>query len=344
MWSALEDAEALYRSYMSKEKILYEDSGRKIGRGSSGNVYTTRRMDDSGYTTETLALKSVKFKRREGEHVAFTTDMEALQEEIKIMQALRDHEHIIEIKDSFVGKIDGFIVMELMTTDVFRLMTLSLKDWTESLWIQYMLILVNQINSALLYMHENTYVHRDIKPENIGCKQGTRSPIFKLMDFGLARSIQSKPTKYTGTDFYAPREKGSLEVNKPMQLEDVGFDPWSFGVTLCELLPRNRPVIYEEAVEERDRLITTARAASGSIFQYLFNQDPTQRESGLHEIKKKGRFHGMITLSCFQIMTERAMRTTMWRRNSICPPPPLLPPMPPPPSGEEIKLHFACKT
>lgn len=45
--------------------------------------------------------------------------------------------------------------------------------------------IVNQIFSALNYMHQNKFVHRDIKPENILVENEDKLSI-KLTDFGFA--------------------------------------------------------------------------------------------------------------------------------------------------------------
>lgn len=50
-------------------------------------------------------------------------------------------------------------------------------------------------------MHKHGYFHRDLKPENLLM---TENGIVKIIDFGLAREIRSRPpyTDYVATRWY----------------------------------------------------------------------------------------------------------------------------------------------
>lgn len=50
-------------------------------------------------------------------------------------------------------------------------------------------------------MHKHGYFHRDLKPENLLM---TENEIVKIIDFGLAREIRSRPpyTDYVATRWY----------------------------------------------------------------------------------------------------------------------------------------------
>lgn len=49
--------------------------------------------------------------------------------------------------------------------------------------------LVQQLATALYYLHSYGIVHRDIKPENILMTNNTDSASLKLLDFGLSKVL-----------------------------------------------------------------------------------------------------------------------------------------------------------
>lgn len=57
----------------------------------------------------------------------------------------------------------------------------------------------------MAYMHKHGFFHRDLKPENVLVNiQG----VLKIIDFGLAREIRSRPpyTDYVATRWYRAPE------------------------------------------------------------------------------------------------------------------------------------------
>jgi serine/threonine protein kinase len=72
-------------------------------------------------------------------------------------------------------------------------------------------------------MHKHNFFHRDLKPENILINA---EGVVKLIDFGLAREIRSRPpfTDYVSTRWYRAPELllRSTNYNSPIDIFALG--------------------------------------------------------------------------------------------------------------------------
>ena len=72
-------------------------------------------------------------------------------------------------------------------------------------------------------MHKHGFFHRDLKPENILISD---AGVVKLIDFGLAREIRSRPpfTEYVSTRWYRAPELilKSTNYNSPVDIFALG--------------------------------------------------------------------------------------------------------------------------
>lgn len=72
-------------------------------------------------------------------------------------------------------------------------------------------------------MHKHGFFHRDLKPENVLISSEN---VVKLIDFGLAREIRSRPpyTEYVSTRWYRAPEiiLRSTNYNSPVDIFALG--------------------------------------------------------------------------------------------------------------------------
>lgn len=99
--------------------------------------------------------------------------------------------------------------------------------------------------AALESSHEMGLVHRDIKPGNV---MMTRRGLVKVMDFGIARAMQSGVTSMTQTGMVV----GTPQYLSPEQAlgraVDARSDLYSVGIMLFELLTGRVPFVADSAL------------------------------------------------------------------------------------------------
>ncbi|HEY2514961.1 MAG TPA: protein kinase [Polyangiaceae bacterium] len=192
----------------------------ELGRGGMAVVCRAR--------DEALG-REVALKFLSEEAVGNKVFMDFFQREARAAGSL-NHPNIVTIYD--VGELDGraFICMELIDGVSID----SLLDRDERLPLAEALRITEQVLVALDYAHKKKIIHRDIKPANI--MRGA-SGLVKLMDFGLAKSLEggAKSTVISGTPSYMA----------PEQLTGKGVDPrtdlFAVGATLYEMITGDVP-------------------------------------------------------------------------------------------------------
>ena len=90
-------------------------------------------------------------------------------------------------------------------------------------------IIMKQIISAIIYLHNKNIIHRDIKPENI-VFNSEDSDTVKLIDFGTSKNFTKDNLQgIVGSSYYVAPE---VLLNKCSIKSDI----WSCGVLLYILL------------------------------------------------------------------------------------------------------------
>ena len=217
---------------------------RLIGKGSYGAVYRCFKAGATG--KEYAAVKVISVPQDDYEAASIGSELPSGEQsreyykditdnfitEIKILEALKDEKHIVNIQDSkVVEKDDGigwqiFIRMELLT---------DFNTWAsdKTLSADDVKKLALDLCDALIVCGKKRIVHRDIKPENIFVDTEGN---FKLGDFGVAKQLEktyaSMSTKGT-YNYMAPEVVASKKY-------DSRADIYSLGLVMYKLLNNNR--------------------------------------------------------------------------------------------------------
>lgn len=163
--------------------------------------------------------------------------------------------------------------------------------------------LLGQLLRAVTVAHEAGVYHRDLKPENIFLSNDPSGTVLKVMDFGLASSVQAARLTRTGeamgTPIYAsPEQLSGNPVDATTDLYSVGvliFElttgklPWSQTDPVALTLQKYKP-LPREPVELRQDL----PMEWNQLVVDLLSGDPSRRPQSVAELEMRwaeGRKH-----------------------------------------------------
>jgi eukaryotic-like serine/threonine-protein kinase len=207
-----------------------------INSGGTATVY----LGIDLFTGHPVAVKELKANMFKSDFVRKKFIEEANQ------YLYMDHPNIVKLKDFIITNDNHYLVMEYVDgKNLYDHMTTV----TGPLPLQNVALLLNEVLSALTYVHDRKLIHLDIKPSNIML---SNSNAVKLVDFGISQDKKSTVSE---------QPIGSPAYMSPEQVEDqtVDFqsDIYSTGITMFELLTGSLPFQSSETREELFQAIKT---------------------------------------------------------------------------------------
>ncbi|MEV6016477.1 protein kinase [Streptomyces sp. NPDC051997] len=221
--------------------------GRYAGRAVAGGRYQLRDLlGEGGMASVHLAYDSVLDRQ-----VAIKT----LHTELGREQAFRErfrreaqsvakltHTNIVSVFDTGEDDLDGmttpYIVMEYIEgKPLGSVLDADIRQYG-AMPADKALKITADVLAALEISHEMGLVHRDIKPGNV---MMTKRNVVKVMDFGIARAMQSGVTSMTQTGMVV----GTPQYLSPEQALGRGVDArsdlYSVGIMLFQLVTGRLP-------------------------------------------------------------------------------------------------------
>ncbi|MBA4156464.1 MAG: protein kinase [Gemmatimonadetes bacterium] len=202
---------------------------KKLGEGGMGQVYLAEHVKMG----RRCAIKVM--------HPALRTDADAISRfGREAANASRiNHPHVADVYD-FGESRDGLIYLAMEFVEGEPLSLLLRRE--SPLPVARATEITRQVADALVAAHEIGLVHRDLKPDNILLARGRDgSDVAKVVDFGIAKAVQSSGQNLTRTGFVV----GTLHYMSPEQLIgdpiDGRSDVYSLGCILYEMLVGERP-------------------------------------------------------------------------------------------------------
>ena len=193
----------------------------ELGRGGMGRVY---RVKDKKINEE-VALKLIK------PEIADSKTIERFGNELKMARKI-SHKNVCRMYHLSEESGTHYITMEYVPGETLK----GMIRMTKQLSVGTAISIAKQICEGLGEAHRLGVVHRDLKPQNIMIdKQGNA----RIMDFGIARSLESDGTTRPGVLI------GTPEYMSPEQTEfrdvDQRSDIYSSGILLFEMLTGRIP-------------------------------------------------------------------------------------------------------
>ncbi|MBX3272089.1 MAG: serine/threonine protein kinase [Sandaracinaceae bacterium] len=201
----------------------------RLGQGGMGFVWEARDLVRDGLP---VVLKTLRPELVDNEKTAERFTREAMA------SATMDHENVIRVLGHGVTRDYGaYYVMErLVGADLGR----AMEALGGPLSVARTFEIATQVAAALGAAHARGIVHRDLKPENVFLADRGGREVVKVLDFGLARLLDSgdKLTE-TGAVIGTPRYMAPEQCQG--EKADPRADVYSLGLVMHEMLTGQQP-------------------------------------------------------------------------------------------------------
>ena len=197
------------------------------------------------------------------------------------------HPHVIKVTDLIDEGDTVAFVMEYVEGETLK----EYVDRKEKLTDAEIKDIFSQMLDAVGYVHEQKLVHRDIKPSNFMIDKKGK---VKLMDFGIAKSLDPNDAEYTQTG--TGMQMGTPMYMSPEQIRETKSvtaqsDVYSLGVVLWQMVTGKKPYDTKDLsnFELQTKIVTEKLAETDTlwdrIIQQITSKDALNRYQSCVELK-----------------------------------------------------------
>lgn len=203
----------------------------RLGQGGMGVVY---RAESTSSVRRTVALKVMR------KLLADDRSVLRFEDERRVLAKL-SHPNIAQIYDAGTAD-DGSLYFAMELIEGSQLLSHCDKA---KMSLEQRLRLFVQACRAVHYAHQKGVLHRDIKPGNIMLHEAGGDPVVKLIDFGIAKTIDGPKwgsDGLTGTGVIGTPGYMAPESFDPSKDLDTRSDIYALGMVLYELITGRNPL------------------------------------------------------------------------------------------------------
>jgi TPR repeat protein/serine/threonine protein kinase len=258
-------------------------------------------METSNYHIGPLIDKGGMATVYEGTHktLGHKVAIKVLNPEFRIQENIRkrfleearrlarmSHPNLVKVSDSIEeGDIVAF-VMEFVEGENLRKHLQKVPKLKDNEIASFL----GQMVNALGFVHQNGLVHRDIKPSNFMVSDSGQ---IKLLDFGIAKSMDQSPSDYTqtgtGIQMGTPMYMSPEQVHGAKNLNEKS-DQYSLGVVLWEMVTGRKPYDADtiSGFQIQSKIVNETLPLTGThwdeVIQKATSKDPEKRFASLSDM------------------------------------------------------------
>lgn len=255
---------------------------RLLASGGMGAVWVAR---------HTTLGTDVAIKFMHGDPTELTAARSRFEREARTASSIR-HPNVVTVQDYGIEGQTPYMAMELLHGENLDDFLLRKKRIT----LDELEPIIAQVSRGLRKAHETGIVHRDLKPSNVFIAQDDGREIVKILDFGIAKEIDTQLGQHTKTT----ELMGSPHYMSPEQLRstkksDFRSDLWSLAVIIYKALTGVNPFPGDTLAEVMvqvfsgkwtppSTLVPGLSTTVDAFFQRAFARKPDERFQSIHDM------------------------------------------------------------
>jgi serine/threonine-protein kinase len=262
---------------------------RLLGQGAIGRVYEVQHLQ----VGRRFAAKVLK-----GEHRDSAVLRARFRQEAKLGGKLRSPYSVAVVDYDESGETP-FFVMEYLEGETLQ----ALVAREGPLPVRRAALLLVQACRGVRAAHAFGVLHRDLKPSNLFVTDSEAGEVCKVLDFGIAKTVEQGPSSSRGPDTATGAVIGTLHYMPPEQLRGEGdlderVDVYALGSIFYECLSGKRAFeastpsalmykILEESAEPLGVLRPELPAAVVSCVERAMARDRRERTLGIEHFERE---------------------------------------------------------